>query len=63
MNQPATPCPNCHGKGHVMDGMAALIFLPLAWFERNDRRGITRDKCQTCDGKGFIEIKPDRKAR
>ncbi len=52
-------CPDCRGKGHVMDGAAiALFFFPvsllLAACEGHDRRGITRQKCPKCKGAGFI---------
>jgi DnaJ-class molecular chaperone len=58
-------CPNCKGKGHVLDGEIALImgmtifYLPLLFFERNDKRGTSRKICSHCDGKGVIEQKND----
>lgn len=53
-------CPNCHGKGHVMDGASALasclsvVLIPLILFEANEPDGITRTKCDKCRGKGII---------
>jgi DnaJ-class molecular chaperone len=55
-------CPNCNGKGHVMDGgMATLqamtiVLIPTLFFERNDRNGTSRCDCSRCDGKGVIKV-------
>ena len=54
-------CPSCDGKGHVMDGDAAImavvgiVFSPLLLLDRNDPDGITRKVCQQCDGAGFVD--------
>lgn len=56
-------CDNCEGKGHVLDGAAAfaavasLYLIPLLFAEKNDQRGITREKCLICDGKGYRVVK------
>ena len=47
-------CPRCKGKGHTPDGLASLILFPLAFFERNDPGGFTRDRCEQCNGTGFV---------
>ncbi len=53
-------CPKCKGKGHVLDKVAALgltIFgSVLAFLERNDKQGVTRERCGYCDGAGFIVV-------
>jgi DnaJ-class molecular chaperone len=48
-------CPRCEGKGHTADGLASLILFPLAFFERNDPKGFTRDPCELCNGTGFVK--------
>lgn len=53
-------CKNCNGRGHVLN--PAAIFMPvlgwaLAVFEKNNKRGITREECEHCDGKGYIRIR------
>jgi DnaJ-class molecular chaperone len=48
-------CPTCEGKGHTPDGLASLILFPLAFFERNDPNGFTRDPCERCNGTGFVK--------
>lgn len=51
-------CPSCQGKGHIMDGLyimatvLSVVLIPLAFFERNDRRGLTRKVCPSCGGTG-----------
>lgn len=56
-------CPNCKGKGHVMDGGGALLAclsifgLPLLLFDKNDKNGHTRCECEKCNGSGFIQMK------
>jgi hypothetical protein len=50
-------CPSCGGKGHIMDAGCLLIPIVgwvLAWGERNDRNGLSRDTCGQCRGKGFV---------
>lgn len=55
-------CPNCKGKGHVIDGVATFLFgvclpvlgLGLALAERNDSGGVTRTRCNRCGGHGFV---------
>ena len=49
-------CPQCKGKGHIFDAASFLAwFTPLiTYFERNDPRGVTRQKCRRCDGEGKI---------
>ena len=49
-------CRNCGGKGHVLDGVFTVfsfVGLVLAPFERNDPRGMTRQQCVRCNGKGY----------
>jgi hypothetical protein len=47
-------CPTC--KGHVFDPVSPVAwFAPfIAYFERKDPRGITRQTCPRCDGKGWV---------
>lgn len=49
-------CPSCKGKGHVLDAVVLLnpILALLAIGERNDRYGMTRNRCGQCKGKGFV---------
>jgi len=57
-------CPNCKGKGHVLDGGGAficcltLILIPFIIFERNNDGNegftLTRQKCGHCKGTGFV---------
>lgn len=53
-------CRNCDGKGHVLDGAATLVafmsvlLAPLALLERRNPNGITRQRCEVCDGAGRI---------
>ena len=55
-------CPNCNGKGHVLDGVGATLaaFMPVfGWgllvFGNNDSGGYTRRECGTCEGSGFVD--------
>ena len=56
-------CPNCKGKGHVLDGGGAFIcclsvvLIPFILFERNNKTGftLTRKVCGQCNGTGFIK--------
>ena len=56
-------CPNCKGKGHVLDGCGAIVatlsiwLLPCIVFDRNDPDGLTREECSRCGGDGFIQRK------
>lgn len=58
MSEKTFICPNCKGKGHVLDGAGTIAGMPIVWvmalFERNDPNGLTREECGTCDGEGFI---------
>tara|TARA_B100000614_G_scaffold262489_2_gene296306 strand:- start:45372 stop:45572 length:201 start_codon:yes stop_codon:yes gene_type:complete len=51
-------CPNCKGKGHVIDSM--VLFVPIFWFfipfELNSPDGISREDCSRCNGKGFVKV-------
>jgi DnaJ-class molecular chaperone len=58
-------CRNCKGKGHVLDA-TPVIFLPvIGWLaailETNSRGGLTRQRCITCKGKGWINLTPTAK--
>jgi hypothetical protein len=54
-------CPNCKGKGHVMDGAAAMVaclsvvLIPLIFCDSN-KNGLTREVCSKCDGEGIIDV-------
>lgn len=49
-------CKNCKGKGHVID--SAAVLAPFLWIiaiaERNNKSGLTREKCTHCNGRGWI---------
>ena len=49
-------CPNCKGKGHVIDSVTLLhpMFWLFAIAEKNDKNGVTRQKCPHCKGNGWI---------
>ena len=49
-------CPACRGKGHSYDAasLVAPLTLLIAWFERNDPKGVTRERCKRCGGTGWI---------
>jgi len=51
-------CPVCKGKGHIVN-VAVMVFVPvISWLiasiERDDPGSSTRKKCETCNGKGFL---------
>ncbi len=53
-------CLNCKGKGHVVD-KALMVFVPvislvIAFIENDDGDSDTRVKCNTCNGKGYIQL-------
>lgn len=53
-------CENCNGKGHVMDGSSAflmtltVVWIPVLFFDKNDKQGMSRKECEHCDGTGYI---------
>lgn len=51
--QEKVTCPNCKGKGHIYSGGFNIFLWLVALFEFNNPEGITRDRCDTCKGKGF----------
>ncbi len=55
-------CKKCGGKGHVFE-KGSLFCGPFIWLigllETNDEDGLTRLKCERCDGKGYIKIKEE----
>ena len=53
----STECKTCGGKGHVMCPEAYFnpLTLLVGFAERNDKEGITRDTCSTCNGSGYVE--------
>lgn len=54
-------CPNCKGKGHVMDGAAvgmailSVFLLPVVLFGNNES-SLGRERCDRCNGKGYVKI-------
>lgn len=53
-------CPNCKGKGYVID-IAVMVFVPvvswiIAAIEKNDPDSSTKEICGKCNGKGSIKI-------
>ena len=54
-------CPKCEGLGLVFDPTSLLLtfMLPFAlMLERNNGKkdnSITKTKCPTCEGKGYLE--------
>jgi DnaJ-class molecular chaperone len=49
-------CPVCKGKCHVYDPVSLIMPLTVfvAFFERHDPRGVTRQPCGKCYGRGWV---------
>lgn len=58
-------CPKCRGRKTVFDPSSLMltIGLPLAlmmeWNEGPDKNSLTKQRCPTCDGEGWL-FPPDR---
>lgn len=56
-------CPNCNGKGHVLDALGATFALmsPIGWgllvFGNNDPDSFTRERCVRCKGTGEVRTR------
>ena len=64
MDQRTKTCPNCKGKGHVLDGAlaaCAMLLPPFGWgvllFGNNNPDSATRTQCDRCDGTGEVRTR------
>lgn len=53
-----TICSRCKGKGHVWDDVSLVSYIPImlliALLEEDSHDGMTRRKCPSCEGRGYL---------